>query len=270
MATIRVNGTQLYYEIEGTSDMPVVLVHGSWGSHHNWDAVAPTLSRSFRLLTYDRRGHSQSARPTSQGSLLEDAMDLAALLEALEMVPAHIVGNSGGAAVTLRLATERPELFRSLTAHEPPLFGLLAGDPAMQAPLASVAQRIGAVKELLLSGDAVAGARQFVETIALGPGGWDRLPEPMRQTFIFNAPTFLDETRDPNGLTLIWICSGGSTHLRSSRMAIRARRSFRVSCRSSRVRSRARVGTRSSVLGTYRTCRNPKRTSMSSVDSSRV
>ncbi|HET7372683.1 MAG TPA: alpha/beta hydrolase, partial [Gemmatimonadaceae bacterium] len=108
MATITVNGTRLYYEIEGTSDMPVVLVHGSWGSHHNWDAVAPALSRSFRLLTYDRRGHSQSARPTSQGSLLEDAMDLAALLEALEMVPAHIVGNSGGAAVALRLATERP------------------------------------------------------------------------------------------------------------------------------------------------------------------
>ena len=202
MPAITVNGTQLFYELSGTSTIPVVLVHGSWGDHHNWDAVAPSLSRSFRLLTYDRRGHSQSARPASQGSLLEDAMDLAAVLEALEMAPAHIVGNSGGAAVALRLAAERPDLFRSLVVHEPPLFGLLADDLAMQAPLASVGQRIGAVAELLRAGDAARAARQFVETIAIGPGGWDRLPDQLRQTFIFNAPTFLDETQDPDGTTV--------------------------------------------------------------------
>ena len=165
---IAVNGTQLYHEVTGTSGTPVVLVHGSWGDHHNWDAVAPALARSFRVLTYDRRGHSRSARPEGPGSLREDAMDLAALLEALGMVPAHVVGNSGGAAVALRLASERPELFRSLTVHEPPLFALLADDPAMRAPLAAVMERIGAVVELLRAGDAAGGARRFVETIALG------------------------------------------------------------------------------------------------------
>jgi pimeloyl-ACP methyl ester carboxylesterase len=202
MPMIAVNGTQLFYELSGTSEIPVVLAHGSWGNHHNWDAVAPALARSFRLLRYDRRGHSQSPRSTSQGSLLEDAMDLAALLEALDMAPAHVVGNSGGAAVALRLATVRPQAFRSLTVHEPPLFGLLAADPAMKVALAAVGQRIGAVAELLRAGDSAAGARQFVETIAVGPGGWDQLPDQLRQTFIFNAPTFLDETRDPDGTTL--------------------------------------------------------------------
>ena len=199
---IAVNGTQLYHEVTGTSGTPVVLVHGSWGDHHNWDAVAPALARSFRVLTYDRRGHSRSARPEGPGSLREDAMDLAALLEALGMVPAHVVGNSGGAAVALRLASERPELFRSLTVHEPPLFALLADDPAMRAPLAAVMERIGAVVELLRAGDAAGGARRFVETIALGPGEWDRLPEATRQTFIANAPTFLDETQDPEGMSV--------------------------------------------------------------------
>ena len=38
----------------------VVLVHGSWGNHHNWDAVVPAFARSFRVLSYDRRGHSQA------------------------------------------------------------------------------------------------------------------------------------------------------------------------------------------------------------------
>ena len=128
---ITVNGTRLHYQLTGGSDIPVVLVHGSWGDHNNWAAVVPDLARSFRVLAYDRRGHSQSERPTTQGSLHEDAMDLVALLEALDLAPTHVVANSSGAAVSLWLATERPDVMRSLIVHEPPLFGLLAHNPAM-------------------------------------------------------------------------------------------------------------------------------------------
>lgn len=202
MPTIAVNGTQLYYELAGVSEIPIVMVHGSWGDHHNWNAVVPLLSRSFRVLTYDRRGHSRSERPPTQGSLLEDAMDLASLLEALDMASAHVVGNSGGAAVALRLACERPALFRSLAVHEPPLFGLLVADPAMHAPLATVQQRVTQVVELLRAGDHEGAARLFVETIAFGPGAWEKLPEAGRRTFIANAPTFLDEHLAPDGMTL--------------------------------------------------------------------
>lgn len=202
MPTTTANGTQLYYEITGDAPIPVVLVHGSWGDHHNWDRVVPGLARSFTVLTFDRRGHSRSARSPSHGSLTEDAMDLAALLEALGLAPAHVVGNSGGAAVALRLATLRPALFRSLVVHEPPLFGLLADDPMMQGPLTAVGQRIEAVVAQLRAGDHAAGAKLFVETIAFGPGGWDQLPAEARQTFIDNAPTFLDETEDADGFAV--------------------------------------------------------------------
>jgi pimeloyl-ACP methyl ester carboxylesterase len=198
MATISVNGTQLYYEITGTSEIPVVMVHGSWGDHHNWDTVVPALARSFKVLTFDRRGHSQSAREDAPGTLHDDVMDLARLVEALDFAPAHIVGNSFGASITLRLACERPDLFRSLTAHEPPLFALLEEDAMLQAPLAAMEQRVGAVAELLRSGDMSAGARLFVETIAFGSGAWDPLPERMRQTFIHNARTWFDELQDPD------------------------------------------------------------------------
>lgn len=198
MPMISVNGTQLYYEINGASDIPVLLVHGSWGDHHNWDTVVPALARSFRVLAFDRRGHSQSAREGAPGTLHDDAMDVVALLEALDFAPAHIVGNSFGASITLRLACDRPDLFRSLTAHEPPLFALLEGDTMLQAPLAAMDQRVGAVAELLRSGEINAGARLFVETIAFGPGAWDSLPERMRQTFISNALTWFDELQDPD------------------------------------------------------------------------
>src|SRR5919199_1015934 len=114
----RINGVQLYYEVSGSGGEPMVLVHGSWGDHHNWDAVAAGLGAAFSVVVYDRRGHSQSEVSPGQGSFAEDAVDLGVLIEHLGPAPAHVVGNSGGAAIALRLAGQRPELFRSLVAHE--------------------------------------------------------------------------------------------------------------------------------------------------------
>lgn len=197
MPFITVNDTELYYELSGDGTVPLALVHGSWGDHTNWNPVVGELARSFRVLSYDRRGHSQSARPKTQGSLLEDAMDLAALLEALDLGPAHVVGNSGGAAVGLWLAAERPEMLRSLSAHEPPLFGLLADDPVLAPVLRAIDERITNVFRLLRAGNFRNAARHFVDNVAFGPGTWDKLPAGRQDSFVNNAPTFLDELQDP-------------------------------------------------------------------------
>ncbi len=113
-----------------------------------------------------------------------------------------MVGNSFGAAIGLRLAVQRPELLRSLVAHEPPLFGLLEGMTELQPALRAVQDRIAAAVPLLEAGDVVAGAKRFVETIAFGPGAWAQLPGSTRETFIHNAPTWLDELREPLWNTL--------------------------------------------------------------------
>src|SRR5262245_5439175 len=160
------NGVHLYSELQGDRGAPLVLVHGSWGDHHNWDAVVPALARTFRVLSYDRRGHSQSERVATPGTIEEDVADLAALIGTNHLAPAHVVGSSFGAIVTLRLAAARPDLFASLTIHEPPLIGLLENDPALSA----IQQRIGAVIRTLQSGETGSAAEQFVETVALGPG----------------------------------------------------------------------------------------------------
>jgi pimeloyl-ACP methyl ester carboxylesterase len=52
------------------------------------------------------------------------------------------------------------------------------------------------------AGDWTGGARQFVETVAFGPGAWSELPEDVKKTFILNAPTWLDEVRDPEALEI--------------------------------------------------------------------
>ena len=212
MSMIHVNDVRLFYELSGSSGDPLVFVHGSWVDHHAWDEVVPFLSRSFQVLTYDRRGHSQSERPASPGSVGEDAGDLAALIEALDLAPAHIVGNSIGASIVLRLAVERPDLFRSMIVHEPPLFALLAGRPQERETLRMIQERIAEVVDLLEAGDLEGGVRQFVETIAFGPGAWAQVPPQLRQTVIFNAPTFLDEMHDPEALTLSLARLGGFYH----------------------------------------------------------
>jgi pimeloyl-ACP methyl ester carboxylesterase len=193
-----VNGVDLYIESRGESGPPVVMVHGSWGDHHNFDSAAALLAHTCRVTTYDRRGHSASERLDAQGSIREDIDDLAGLIAQLGLAPVHVVGNSFGAIVVLNLMIKRPDLIASATVHEPPLVGLLEGNPALTA----IQQRIGAVIETLSAGHTEAGARQFVETIAFGPGTWEQLSPKMRETFVFNASTWLDEMREPAAFTV--------------------------------------------------------------------
>jgi pimeloyl-ACP methyl ester carboxylesterase len=181
----------------------MALVHGSWTDARTWDHVLPFLSGGFRVLTYDRRGHSRSERPATPGSLREDAADLAGLLERLDLAPAHVVGNSFGASVALRLAIDRPDLVRSLVVHEPPVFALLEGHPEGEVALSALQERAVAVAGLLRAGRTEDGARAFVDTIALGPGAWEqRLSDEGRAMFRFNAPTWLDELDDPEAYRL--------------------------------------------------------------------
>jgi pimeloyl-ACP methyl ester carboxylesterase len=193
MPTTIINGVRLFWEHTGDGGASLVLVHGSWGDHHNWDVVVPGLARSFSVFTYDRRGHSQSERLPTQGSIEEDVADLAAFIATQRLAPAHVVGNSFGSAIALKLAAAQPDLFGSLSVHEPPLVGMIQDHPMMPG----IRQRIGAVVDTLKSGNAEAGARQFVEHIALGPGMWDRLPPQVRDTFVANAPTWIDEMNEP-------------------------------------------------------------------------
>jgi pimeloyl-ACP methyl ester carboxylesterase len=110
MPITAINGVRLFWEQQGGGGAPLVLVHGSWGDHHNWDSVVPGFARTFRTFTYDRRGHSRSERLPTQGSIEEDVADLAAFITPNHLAPAHVAGNSFGAAITLNLAAAQPNL----------------------------------------------------------------------------------------------------------------------------------------------------------------
>ncbi len=126
------DGARLFYEREGAGE-PLVLVHGSWVDARVWDAVVPLLSRSLDVVAYDRRGHSRSSCPPGQGSIRDDVADTAGLIECLGLGPAHVAGTSWGGTIALRLAPARPDLVRSVSAHEPPLFDLLEAETQARA-----------------------------------------------------------------------------------------------------------------------------------------
>ena len=204
MALIDVNGLQLLVEETGSGE-PMVLVHGSWDDRQVWALVEEDLARRFRVVTYDRRGHTGSQDSPEPGSRRDDEDDLAALIGALDLAPANVVGSSFGASIALGLASRQPELFRTLCVHEPPLLSLAADDPIV----AQVGEAIGPVLELIERGEDEAAARDFVENIALGPGAWEMMSEEERASMVRNARTFVGEQRDPDWAEIHLAALGG-------------------------------------------------------------
>lgn len=185
--------TDLYYEIHGDAGDPLVLVHGSWVDHSTFDLVLPILASGFRVLVYDRRGHGRSAAGTTPRTTFTDQEDLVRLMEATDLYPAHVAGNSLGGCVALRLAEHRPDLLRSLLVHEAPVVDLVAG------PSPELDRAVGAMAEVdrrVRGGDAEGGARAFIETVTHGAGAWERLPATTRAGLISNAPSWPDEFAD--------------------------------------------------------------------------
>jgi pimeloyl-ACP methyl ester carboxylesterase len=95
------------------------------GSMRRWYAMVPPLSRHFRVIRLDLRGHGDSEVPPADPPLARDRLvrDVRELLDHLGLHDAvHIVGNSAGGYLAQRLAIETPERVRSLI-----LFGSTPG-----------------------------------------------------------------------------------------------------------------------------------------------
>jgi len=105
-----VEAAGLRWHVQTLGDGPaVLLLHGSGGATHSWRDVAPLLAARFAVIAPDLPGHGFTTRPPDGRLTLDGiAADLRALLDALGVEPAGLVGHSAGGALALRLAAMQP------------------------------------------------------------------------------------------------------------------------------------------------------------------
>jgi pimeloyl-ACP methyl ester carboxylesterase len=110
--TADANGIKTNYLEAGKGD-PVILIHGSGPgvtSYANWRLVLPALAENFRVLAPDMVGFGFSERPANIKYGVQTWADqVVGLMDPLELPAAHLVGNSFGGAIALRVASQHPD-----------------------------------------------------------------------------------------------------------------------------------------------------------------
>jgi pimeloyl-ACP methyl ester carboxylesterase len=115
-AKVRVStGPQLHYAELGAPDgRPILFLHGWPDSWFSFSRVLELLPHDVRAIAVDQRGYGDSEKPPSGYSIAEMATDAIALLDALDIPRATLVGHSFGSFVARCAAMAHPELVARL------------------------------------------------------------------------------------------------------------------------------------------------------------
>ena len=126
MPTIQSNGCPIHVEVEGPENKPVLMLSNSLGTNlHMWDPQIPELTKHFRVIRYDSRGHGKSGAPDGPYSIEELGRDALAIMDALELDQVHWIGLSKGGMIGQWLLTHAPErigraVLANTGSHMPP------------------------------------------------------------------------------------------------------------------------------------------------------
>jgi pimeloyl-ACP methyl ester carboxylesterase len=179
---VTVNDVELHYVEQGRGP-PLVLVHGGLGDWRDWQPHLGRLAQHYRVIAYSRRYNYPNHNPNLQPdhSALVEAEDLAALLDALDLNRAYIIGHSYGAFTALCLALARPERVLALLLSEPPLHRWAAGSLEGDAVLADFMQSLWQPLGQAFRQDDHELALQLTANFFVGPNGLQRLPAAVQQ-----------------------------------------------------------------------------------------
>ena len=113
-AVLEVEGLRMRVRRRGTGE-PVLLLHGIGRSLEDWNEQFDRLADRFDLIAVDLPGFGWSERVPGRTTLSALAAALPPVLAALGVpAPVHVIGNSLGGAVAMRLAADRPDVVHSL------------------------------------------------------------------------------------------------------------------------------------------------------------
>ena len=109
-----INGLHLYYEIHG-SGLPLVLLHGGGSTiESNYGKVLSELAKTNRVIAVELQAHGHTADIDREMTFEQDADDVAALLEMLQIEKANIFGFSNGGTTAIQLAIRHPKMVNAL------------------------------------------------------------------------------------------------------------------------------------------------------------
>ncbi len=113
MPIAKLGNLSLYYEIIGQGQ-PLVMIRGVGSNVDHWYEQGPALSRKYQLLVYDNRGIARSSDPGGPFSTRDMAADTVALMQAVGIKKAHVLGYSMGGMIAQEMALNYPETVNGL------------------------------------------------------------------------------------------------------------------------------------------------------------
>lgn len=135
MATLRIDGFELYYEVHGEG-FPLVCAHGIGGNHASWYNQIPAFAPQYRLVLFDHRGFGNSRDAANGPGRSRFVADLAALLDHLEIRKAALIAQSMGGGTCSGFTVKYPERVSALIMADT-IIGLKL-PPALQQLAAAV------------------------------------------------------------------------------------------------------------------------------------
>ena len=104
------DGVSLYFEVFGSgSGTPLVLVEGLGAATWLWEQQVPAFAEALPVVVYDNRGVGRSDAPPGPYAIAQMADDLAAVLDALGIDRAHVLGASMGGFIAQEFALRYPD-----------------------------------------------------------------------------------------------------------------------------------------------------------------
>ena len=146
MEVVPANGLEIAYERVGEGP-PLVLVHGAGVDSRMWRPQLTALADEFAVVAWDEPGAGRSSDVPADFALADYAHCLAALVDALDLGPAHVAGLSWGGTVALELYRHHPELVATLI-----LVDTYAGWKG-SLPAEEVRARVEGVRQMLAAAD---------------------------------------------------------------------------------------------------------------------
>jgi non-heme chloroperoxidase len=132
LKNIEIGGRHLHYvEQGGDSQQPaIIFIHGGLDDYRCWQFQMDYFSsKKYRTISYSRRfayPNKWIGNVVKDNTIEDNARDLAELIRKLDLAPAHLVGASYGAFITLYCVSRNPELAKTMVLNEPPIMEFLA------------------------------------------------------------------------------------------------------------------------------------------------